>query len=425
MTVPRDAKSQAFLHAVRSVENVSRSPDIPRLEGRGSRKLEAWFLGPKGENGDEFERLVIEAVRDQVYWRRNYHPADPNHITDEIKRSPEFVQAMDLLKDGYRELLAFLKKSVPFFSMRYQGHMNWETTLPGALGYFAAMLYNPNNVAFEGSTATTILELLVGDDLCRMLGYEISPLRPTDVRPWGHITCDGTVANIEALWSSRNLKFYPLAFQEAIKADARLSAALDLTVPSHVGGAAPLLGLSIWQLLNLRPDDVLALPGRLTREYGIASDVVAAAVGRFSVQTLGYASFAKKFLAGVPLDPVVFVPGTKHYSFPKAAALLGLGAENLINVSVDLDGRMEMADLKGRLDQCLDQRRPVIAVVAVIGTTEESAVDPLSDILDLQSNFAKKGLVFHVHADAAWGGYHRSVINDNFDLPRPPGMSGQ
>jgi hypothetical protein len=33
--------------------------------------------------------------------------------------------------------------------------------------------YNLNNVAFEGSTATTVLELLVGDDLCRMMGYQI------------------------------------------------------------------------------------------------------------------------------------------------------------------------------------------------------------------------------------------------------------
>ena len=27
--------------------------------------------------------------------------------------------------------------------------------------------------------------------------------------------------------------------------------------------------------------------------------------------------------------------------------------------------------------------------------------------------------MFHVHADAAWGGYHRSVLNDEFDLPAP------
>jgi hypothetical protein len=29
------------------------------------------------------------------------------------------------------------------FSMRYQGHMVWELTLPSILGYFATMLYNP------------------------------------------------------------------------------------------------------------------------------------------------------------------------------------------------------------------------------------------------------------------------------------------
>ena len=84
---------------------------------------------------------------------------------------------MDSLQQGFRDLLSFLKKSVPFFSMRYQGHMNWDLTIPGILGYFSAMLYNPNNVAFEGSTATTLLEILVGDDLCRMLGFNISKMR--------------------------------------------------------------------------------------------------------------------------------------------------------------------------------------------------------------------------------------------------------
>jgi hypothetical protein len=109
-----------------------------------------------------FERMVALAIRDHVFWRRNYHPADPTHITEAIKRSDEYLQAMDALQEGLDELLAFLKNSVPFFSMRYQGHMNWDLTIPGMLGYFATMLYNPNNVAFEGSTATTFLELLVG-----------------------------------------------------------------------------------------------------------------------------------------------------------------------------------------------------------------------------------------------------------------------
>ncbi|GAB1542071.1 hypothetical protein NUACC21_47450 [Scytonema sp. NUACC21] len=201
MNIPRDSQSQGFEKTRQGMRAFSRFGDIPSLDTKGTRALEAWFLGPKAENADELERLVVEAIRDQAFWRRNFHPGDPTHISEEIKRSPEYLQAMDALKEGYASLLAFLKKSVPFFSMRYQGHMNWDLTIPGILGYFAAMLYNPNNVAFEGSTATTILEILVGDDLCKMLGYSIPMEAEIDngaIRPWGHITCDGTVANIRS-----------------------------------------------------------------------------------------------------------------------------------------------------------------------------------------------------------------------------------
>ncbi|TAG60813.1 MAG: decarboxylase, partial [Oscillatoriales cyanobacterium] len=172
-------------------------------------------MGPKGENAGVLETLIVEAIRDQADWRKNYHPKDPEHITEEIKQSPEYLQAMENFNEGYHSLLEFLKKSVPFFSMRYQGHMNWDLTMPSVVGYFAAMLYNPNNVAFEASTATTYLEIIVGNDLCLMLGYKI-PENEEEIAPWGHITCGGTVANIEALWSARNLKFYPIALQQAV-----------------------------------------------------------------------------------------------------------------------------------------------------------------------------------------------------------------
>src|SRR3954463_5604979 len=196
MEQPRDASGQQLDQARAGLARLFTSENRPTLAGPGTRGPEAWFLGTKGENGEMFERMVALAIRDHVFWRRNYHPADPVYITEAIKRSDDYVQAVGALQEGLDELLAFLKKSVPFFSMRYQGHMNWDLTIPGMLGYFSAMLYNPNNVAFEGSTATTYLELLVGDDLCRMMGYVI-PKDGAGIRPWGHITCDGTVANIE------------------------------------------------------------------------------------------------------------------------------------------------------------------------------------------------------------------------------------
>lgn len=405
------------------------------LAGKGSRAVEAWFLGPRGENADLFERLVVEAVRDQVYWRRNFHPEDPAHITEAIKRSPEYMDGLDRLEEGYAGLLAFLKKSVPFFSMRYQGHMNWETTLPGILGYFAAMLYNPNNVAFEGSTATTILEGLVGDDLCRMLGYRVPGLdrdAPSGaVPPWGHVTCDGTVANIEAVWAARNLKFYPLALRAALEEDGRLARAREMVTitPAGCENPVPLLGLDNWRALNLPVDEILGLPAAVASALDLdeleGAKLVSDAVAPYSLQTLGYQGFGERMALGGK-SPVIFVPGTKHYSFPKAAALAGIGAANLRDVSVDVDARLDVADLRAKLVESANERQPVLMVVAVMGSTEESSVDPLAAVLALRDELRKShGIDFSVHADGAFGGYHASVERSDFDMPEPAAGFGE
>ena len=78
----------------------------PTSPDAGAFAVAAWFLGTKGENADEFERLVVEAIRDHVHWRRNFHPADPTFITEETKAHPVYRQAMGALKDAYLELLA-------------------------------------------------------------------------------------------------------------------------------------------------------------------------------------------------------------------------------------------------------------------------------------------------------------------------------
>lgn len=48
-------------------------------------------------------------------------------------------------------LLAELNRGVPFFTGRYEGHMSFDQTLASQVGYFAAMRYDPNNVAIEAS----------------------------------------------------------------------------------------------------------------------------------------------------------------------------------------------------------------------------------------------------------------------------------
>src|SRR4029078_2068449 len=141
---------------------------------------------------------------------------------------------------------------------------------------------------FEGSTATTLLEMVVGDDLCRMLGYAIPDKAAHErgaLRRWGHIPSGGTVANIEALWSARNLKLYPVAMQAALREEASLAAARELRVPVPGRGAVRFLELDPWSLLNLKGDDILALPTRLTAEFGIAPEVLTEAMSRHAPQS--------------------------------------------------------------------------------------------------------------------------------------------
>jgi hypothetical protein len=101
---------------------------------------------------------------------------------------------------------------------------------------------------------------------------------------------------------------------------------------------------------------------------------------------------------------VVVGPGTMHYSWPKAAAILGLGSSQLVRIPVDLDARMDVDLLRAELDRCLDEKQPVIQVVAVVGSTEESAVDPLSKIVAVREEDRRSGLDFPIHVDAAASG---------------------
>jgi glutamate/tyrosine decarboxylase-like PLP-dependent enzyme len=64
-------------------------------------------------------------------------------------------------------------------------------------GYFAAMLYNPNNHALEGGPATSAMEQEVVGELAAMFHLPEGAL--------GHLTSSGTIANLEGLFVAREL----------------------------------------------------------------------------------------------------------------------------------------------------------------------------------------------------------------------------
>lgn len=381
------------------------------LEQRGTDAMDVWFAGPRFENEELFKELAEIAVEKHAAFRRGTYGQDPEWVD---KSHPDYQHAVREVRAHLRSLIARLSaSSIPWYSYRYHGHMNWDNSLPAIAGYIAAIFFNQNNVAAEGSPVTTELEIEVARDLCRMIGFPVG--RPDRPEPWGHITCGGTVANMEALWAARNLRLYPFAVQQALRHD--WTGHDDFQVTLADGRSQPLVDFTGWEVLNLPADTALELPTRLTDEEGLGEDELEAIEG-YSVQRLGMAGLARRFEAEHgsrrPIDELaILAPVTAHYSMPKAASLLGLGTDNLVQVPVDDRARMSVAGLESILDDRLAAETPVAAVVVVLGSTQESAVDPLAEVIDLRQRFRARGLDFQVHADAAWGGYFAALL-------RPP-----
>ena len=95
-------------------------------------------------------------------------------------------------------------------------------------------------------------------------------------------------------------------------------------------------------------------------------------------------------------------------------AVTGLGSDTVVGIKVDHGARVDLDDLRNHLQSCLDNQVAVYAVVAIIGSTEEGAVDPLRGIIKLRDEFQAKGLSFLVHGDAAWGGYFCTMLPQDY-----------
>src|SRR3984893_7671678 len=243
-----------------------------------TKPIAAWFLGPKAENAEIEEKLMNFILQDYFHWRRNYYPSDEIVIPQSMRR--ELVDWNDDLGQKIAEMLAGLRKHFPFYSPRYMAHMMSDQTLPSVLGYFAGLLYNPNNVTPEVAPVTERWELEVGRDILEMLGYKAPPTpgSPHEERSefgWAHVASGGTVANIEALWAARNAAYFPLAVHRLA---SELGLPFDITRPDQTTSnlmdlhEKPCLGLAPSEIMRLLPRLVDAIQRRLelSREVAIS-----------------------------------------------------------------------------------------------------------------------------------------------------------
>ncbi|MEK7871522.1 MAG: pyridoxal-dependent decarboxylase, partial [Nitrospirota bacterium] len=364
--------------------------------------------GPKAENADILEQLLIEAFRDHVFWRRNFHPEDETVIPEQKKREAKFQDSVSLLKDEFYHLLSNLKRDVPVYSPRYIGHMLGDQLIPAVLGYFATLLYNPNNVTSDVSPFTTRLEVEVGRQLAGLVGYGDEP------PPWGHITSGGTVANFEGIWAARNLKYLPLAMRRTA---AELG--IDIDVILLDGKRRLIQKASQWELLNLRVDEIVCIKERLISACSEKRDIsvdeafneIDEMLSKYTISNLGIQAFFAR--EDIKNTGVILTSATAHYSLGKIAQVLGIGIDNIVPIDVDSRFRMDIKKLDEALSSCLNKSIPVIAVIPICGSSEEGSVDPIDEVISLRKRFEERyGMSFLVHIDAAYGGYVRTMFVD-------------
>jgi glutamate/tyrosine decarboxylase-like PLP-dependent enzyme len=365
--------------------------------GLGRDALDACFLGPYGENDSLLEKLVVEFLRDHVYWRRNFHPEDPPAIPTRAAQQPGYQAFEAHMRRELHALSAALKKSVPFHSPRYIGHMASDLLLPGLAAQLLTLPYNPNNVSEDAAPVTVEMEVRAGLQLARMLGYPDDPSRADCA--FGHLTSGGTLANYQALRLALALKAFPVALRAAGVPRSELP---GLCVPEddwtafNLGPAAGIALLDGWQRW------LAALPAAQRRDWQ-------ARVQAERIETLGMVGFFQRHSTLQP--PRVLAPITAHYSWSKGLKLLGLGRAQL-ELLPERGMRLDADALRATLERCLRERQPVLMVVGVLGTTEYGTVDPIDRILAARASVQPRGLGFSVHVDAAWGGYLATLFRN-------------
>ena len=96
---------------------------------------------------------------------------------------------------------------------------------------------------------------------------------------------------------------------------------------------------------------------------------------------------------------IVYVSEQTHFSAEKAAITLGFGQENVRKIPVDAQFRMRPDALVQTIEADLAAGKRPCCIVASVGSTSTSAIDPIADIAAV----AERHNVW-LHVDAAYGG---------------------
>jgi aromatic-L-amino-acid decarboxylase len=96
----------------------------------------------------------------------------------------------------------------------------------------------------------------------------------------------------------------------------------------------------------------------------------------------------------------IYASGETHFSIAKAAALLGIGRENVRDVAVDERFRIRLDDLVAKITADLEASYIPFCLVANAGTVNTGAVDSLMEIRGVADRFQ-----LWMHVDGSYGAF--------------------
>jgi len=338
------------------------------------------FVGPKGEYAEDFTSLWDHLLTTTMARRAGRFRHDPDWRPAQQRQGPHSAATIEA---ALEELLALLKEEIPTFSPRYLGHMVSDISIPGLLGHVAMVFENPNLASREAAMVASKLETDAINLLAEMVGLDPTPTR-------GHFTSGGTMANFEAVWRAR------------YRLDHWLVMASFLRIEGHANDSLTQLAHCGWS----RFEELRAETGFTDQDLMPYSAVLQGPLA---------ADRRLREKLGEPWpEPVMLVPGNKHYSWPKAANVFGMGADAVWPCALDAHGRLNPESVGEQIDRAIASDRPVMMVVSVAGTTELGMVDPVDEVnVILQRYREDKGLHIWHHVDAAYGGYLCSTLRDD------------
>jgi len=333
--------------------------------------VKSFFLGPNAENQAWIENELTGIFKSWFAWRQLKNSGDGSVISESDKHVAEFIAQQERTREVLKEVTRRFESEIPKFSPRYVGHMFSEISMPALLGHIITLLHNPNNISPEASKVGTQIEKEAIGALASLVGYPDGA---------GHFTSGGTVANFEFLFRARERLALWLA----------AGLASGQKNPAH----ASLMGWDRYESARsrLKHEDVERL-NFLNHPFQVQRAIQTATGREFN-------------------GPVLFVPSSKHYSWPKAMHYLGLGEANIRYIELDQHGRASAASFKRLLDQALLNQEPILGAVAIGGTTELGSIDPIDEFAAITENLeSREGLHLWLHVDAAYGGFFRTLVH--------------